>query len=158
MEDEKPIAVFILGDPAYPLMSYVIKEYAEGRTTAQEQYFGRQRCGARMVIECAFGRLKGRFEALRRPMDINMDDLVHVIYACFVLHNYCEINESLPEERVRVARQCDEMFQPPFCPAPARSVNETEGRRVRQVLTTYFDLNHGTFCLNAAGKVMDEEC
>ena len=40
-----------------------------------------------MVIECAFGRLKA---ALKKPMDVNMQDLTHAIYACFVLHNFCE--------------------------------------------------------------------
>ena len=50
---------------------------------------------ARMVIECAFGRLKGRFGCLRRDMDIDMKYLLEVIYACFILHNYCEINSDV---------------------------------------------------------------
>uniref|UniRef100_A0A0E9QG68 DDE Tnp4 domain-containing protein n=1 Tax=Anguilla anguilla TaxID=7936 RepID=A0A0E9QG68_ANGAN len=36
-----------------------------------------------MVIECSFGRLKARFGALRRAMDINLDDLPFVINARF---------------------------------------------------------------------------
>ncbi|KAF3848896.1 hypothetical protein F7725_015393 [Dissostichus mawsoni] len=75
----------------------------------QEQYFGLTLCRARMVIECAFGRLKARFAALRRPMDINLDDLPHVIYSCFVLHNFCEASKeawmiSLCWEQYKVKR------------------------------------------------------
>lgn len=52
---------------------------------------------ARMVIECAFGRLKATFGALRREMDINSADLPYVIYSCFVIYNLYE----LQNEKVR---------------------------------------------------------
>ena len=73
--DENPIPVVMLGDPAYPLLPYLMNEYANGGFTAQEQYFGYKLCSARNVIECAFGRLKARFSALQRDMDINLFDL-----------------------------------------------------------------------------------
>ena len=60
--NEDPIQVFILGDPAYPLLPYLMKEYANGGSTEQEQYFGYRLCSARNVSECAFGRLKARFQ------------------------------------------------------------------------------------------------
>ena len=85
-------------------MTYLMKEYSNVGATRQEQYFGLNICSARNVIECAFGRLKARFRALKRPVDINLSDLPSVIYACFVLHNFCEMNnESVDETRIQGA-------------------------------------------------------
>ena len=94
-----------------------------------------------MVIECSFGRLKARFGALRRAMDINIADLPFVIFACFVLHNYCEERkEPVSERRVSASIQYDKDFQPSTQANNFRTdCNEHEGKRVRRVLTKYFD-------------------
>ena len=118
-----------------------MKEYANGGSSAQEQYFGYKLCSTRNIIECSFGRLKDHFGALKRAMDINIHDLPYVIYACFILHNFCELNhETIGEDQVRQAMHYDAMFQPPI--ASTRSTNhcnEVEGKRVRKLLTSYFD-------------------
>lgn len=54
-------------------------------------------CQSRMVIECAFGRLKAQFGALKREMDINIKDVASVIYACFVLHNFVKSTKRSSE-------------------------------------------------------------
>lgn len=119
-------------------MPYLMKEYPSGSSNRQEQYFGLNLCSARNVIECAFGRLKARWGALKRAMDINLDDLPAVIYACFILHNFCEENkEAVSEERVGLAVAYDREFQP--VTISSRDANEAEGKRVRGVLTRYFD-------------------
>lgn len=74
-------------------------------------------------------------------MDINLSDLPNVIYACFVLHNYCELNnESVNVETVRSAINYDQEFQPQTVTNQyITDCNETEGKRIRRILTNYFD-------------------
>ena len=61
-----------------------------------------------MVIECAYGRLKAQFPALRRTMDINLQELPSAINDCFVLHNFCELLKNvLSNDRVFAAIKYD---------------------------------------------------
>ena len=138
---DEEVPVFIIADPVYPLMSYMMKEYAGRGMNSQEQYFGYRLCSARNVIECAFGRLKARFGCLKQAMDINLDDLSNVIYACFVLHNYCELNDEFVNEKSVKSAVCyDREFQPDTTANRYMTdCNETEGKRIRRILTNYYD-------------------
>ena len=107
----------------------------------QEHYFGLTLCRAGIVIECAFGRLRARFQMLRRVMDLNIDDMPYVIYSCITLHNYCEVQkDTLPYENICVAISYDIEFQPPTQNFNFRiKANETERKAIRRVLAKYFD-------------------
>ena len=83
VEGEDPVHVCTLGDTAYPLLPFLMKEFVNGGSNVKEQFLGFKLSSARAVIECAFGRLKGRFGCLRREMDINIQNLPYVIRVCF---------------------------------------------------------------------------
>ena len=70
-----------------------------------------------------------------------MEDLPYVIYACFVLHNFCELsNETISEEQVRSTVAYDRDFQlETLRDRQLTSSNEAEGKRVKKIVTKYFD-------------------
>ena len=77
-------------------------------------------------------------------MDINLDNLPPVIYAFFVLHNYCELkNEKISEEQLKTAIHYDREFQPAGETNSYRTdSNEAEGKRTRRIITKFLDHTH----------------
>ena len=72
-------------------------------------------------------------------MDLHLDYLPVVIMSCFVLHNFCELqNEAVTQPNVDAAVRYEREFQPPTQRRPTEC-NESEGRRIRSVLTKYLD-------------------
>nr|XP_048722580.1 lebercilin-like protein isoform X1 [Caretta caretta] len=81
--------ICILGDPAYPLMSWLMKPYT-GSLDSSQELFNYRLSKCRMVVECAFGRLKARWRSLLTRLDLSEINIPTVITACCALHNICE--------------------------------------------------------------------
>ena len=68
---------------------------------------------ARNPVEFAFARLKARRSILTRKTDLKLDNIPTVMYACFVLHNFCEYHNTYVEEdlfklQIEVAKRNNE--------------------------------------------------
>eukprot|EP00794_Sanderia_malayensis_P010318 gene10318-11389_t len=113
--NEDPVPICILGDPAYPLLPYLMKEFAKGGSNQGEQIFGYRLSSARMVVECAFGRLKARLGILREPIGNLGGTAAAINYAV-------EFQEPSSQSQV-----------------PRVNNNESGGKKIRQLFVKFFE-------------------
>ncbi|XDV26008.1 hypothetical protein PO909_029822 [Leuciscus waleckii] len=87
------VGYYVLGDAAYPLKSWLMKPFTDnGRLTPQQLVYNHKTSRARVVVENAFGRLKGGWRCLLKRNDCNTHKNRALVIACCVLHNLCEMN------------------------------------------------------------------
>ena len=85
------VPVVVLGDPAYPLLTWLMKAYQDnGNLSSDQKNFNYCLSHARVVVEHAYGRLKGRWRCLLKRLDVAVENAPTVVAACCVLHNLCE--------------------------------------------------------------------
>uniref|UniRef100_A0A672R782 DDE Tnp4 domain-containing protein n=1 Tax=Sinocyclocheilus grahami TaxID=75366 RepID=A0A672R782_SINGR len=82
---------YIIGDAAYTLTSWLMKPFSDNGVLTQQQEVGNHKTSkARVVVEHAFGRLKGRWRCLLKHNDCNLEWVKSMVLTGCVLHNLCE--------------------------------------------------------------------
>ena len=90
----KEVPLLVLGDPAYPLLSWLMKAFPDnGSLSCQQKTFNYRLSRACVVVEHAYGRLKSRWRTLLKRNNTSVHDLPKLVAAC-VLHNICDLNEE----------------------------------------------------------------
>lgn len=130
----------IIGDAAYPLKPWLIKNFpfTSGITREQDSFNAYLNKG-RVVVEMAFGRLKGRWRRLTKKIDVNVAYASQIIAAACTLHNIVEFNkENFPEQWLEVVRSGAATYpQPDLQQVRPENTNETDrdrGEAIRNAL------------------------
>ncbi|XP_065119815.2 uncharacterized protein [Paramisgurnus dabryanus] len=125
------VPLFLLGDSAYPLLTWLMKAYPEGGAVTQEQLnFNYRLSQARMTVERAFGCLKGRWRCLLKENDAHITFISRIVSACCVLHNFCEVQK---EEFLEGETVAEEEGPVPDEQGPAQQQHD-----IRDALCSYF--------------------
>ena len=129
------LRTFLTGDSPYPLLSWLVKPFQfSSSLTPQQKTFNYRLSRARVVVEIAFGRLKARWRRLSKEIEMDVKNVPHVIAACCVLHNTCEIHgDSFNEEWLQEIDLMDQPDSAMNAQFPSRAAND-----LRTTLMNYF--------------------
>ncbi len=78
----------LIGDGAYPLKTWLMKNFARNSASADQRAFNAPMNSARSRVEHAHGMLKQRWRRLEL-LDFDIHKLGRAILCCALLHNVC---------------------------------------------------------------------
>lgn len=88
--DNASVRPFLIGDSAFSLSPYLMKIYAGNNLSAEQTTFNYVQIRARRVVECAFGRLKERFQVVSETKSNDPHLASKAALLCCGLHNIIE--------------------------------------------------------------------
>lgn len=105
-----PSNAHILGDSAYPCDTFIMCPFRDnGHLTSKQKHFNAVLSSTRVIIEQAFGCLKGRFRRLKFLDMLDLKLASKVIATACVLHNLCIDNDYADLDTVDVATSASEV-------------------------------------------------
>jgi len=138
-----PIPYLIMGDPAYPLLEWLIKGYTKNtQLTPREESFNVYLNSGRVCVEIAFGKLKARWRRLLKRNDVHYSYVPNIISACCILHNILQArNERYINIWDNAVQEVEtSQFQQPQS-IRARDLNNFHGSLIRDTLKNYLAEN-----------------
>ena len=89
-----------------------------------------------MVVENAFGRLKGRWRCLLKRIDCDLSNVSDIVASCIVLHNICEMYGDNCLEEWTHHEDSSSSLSPSSSPAN-NSPSTSDASSVREAIMKY---------------------
>jgi hypothetical protein len=80
--------LYIVGDSAYAIRSYLLTPYDGAQPNSKEDAFNFFLSSMRIYVECTFGEVDRRWGILWRPLEGNLAQHKYTIDSCLKLHNF----------------------------------------------------------------------
>ncbi|XP_046406248.1 protein ANTAGONIST OF LIKE HETEROCHROMATIN PROTEIN 1-like [Ischnura elegans] len=140
----------VIGDGGFPWSPSLLRPYVQtGNMNAIHSHFKTRLSRARLVVEDAFGRLKGRWRVLLKRLDLGVSNVQRVVKACVALHNICEQQkEYFYPEWVPALNEVALNFEQPN--VAVREDSNVEGARKRDRLAHH--LFHDNILFNTCNS------
>ncbi|XP_072010865.1 uncharacterized protein [Engystomops pustulosus] len=81
----------IVADEGFALSYHVMRPFPRRRLDLRCRHFNIRLGRARRFVECAFGILASRWRVFQSSMQLSPSNVICVIKACIILHNYCRM-------------------------------------------------------------------
>ena len=82
-------------DTEYFLENWLLKPCSDrGNLIPDEARLNFALSSIRVVVENAFGCLKGRFQRIEKRLDTTLEHIVNIVTTCCILHNFCIITKQ----------------------------------------------------------------
>jgi len=131
----------IIGDPAYPLLPWLLRGYSGSNLTPLEDSFNVHLNSGRVAVEIAFGRLKARWRCLLKRIDVHYSFVPEVVAACCTLHNIVEsYKEIVPTNWIQAVHDAEFVLLQPV-KLRNRWADDYGGYDLRVFLTDYLSKN-----------------
>lgn len=150
-----PVPYVLVGDSAFPINKHFMKPYPFKDINKEQRIFNYRLSRARRIVENAFGILASRFRVLRRPLNLDLENVDAVVLACCALHNF--LRKQAPAYITKNCIDRENTSEGSFKKGDwrnftdgLRSLNNTgqrqrneEGKQVRDTFMNYFNSNVG---------------
>ena len=82
------LGLYIVGDSAYAIRSFLLTPFDNARPQSPEDGFNYHQLTCQIWVECAFGEIDMRWGIFWRPLQFSLQNNIQVIDAAMRLHNF----------------------------------------------------------------------
>ena len=102
--------LYIIGDSAYALRSYLMTPYDNVKPNTKEDHYNYFHSSSRIYVECAFGEIDRRWGILWKPLEGSLYCHQYTIDSCLRLHNHIvDYRMEMKKNNVTIQKENDEL-------------------------------------------------